>query len=226
MTKNSKYRKVSARRSDSYEIEACEDGTEEVSNVMASTKNLNVIYSLNNHLYYYKDIDSEGSALFCKTISEMYYNIISSMLSTGLTNPVIELHINSEGGDFSAAAAMASKIEEVKKGFGPVPIPMKVITHVEGESCSGGSLMSVVGSERTISRYSFMLIHKASSGFVGKTEDMKDHVKNIELVNSIMKTIYKENSKLSEEELDKIMDKDLYFSPEDCVKHGLVDRII
>lgn len=191
-----------------------------------SPRNLNVIYSLNNHLYYYKDIDNEGAALFCKTITEMYYTTISNILVTGMSNPVIEIHINSEGGEAASSFAMASKIEEIKRGFGPIPVPMKVITHIEGESCSGGSIMSVVGNERTISRYSYMLIHKATSGFIGKNEEMKDHVQNIDLLDNIMKKIYKDNSKLTDEILDEVMSRDIYLTPEKCLEYGIVDRII
>ena len=208
------------------DIELCAD--DEESPIMANTKNLNVIYSLNNHLYYYRDIDQEGAALFCKTITEMYFNLVASMTATGLTEPVIEIHINSEGGEAASAFAMASKIEEIKKGIkiGPIQVPMKVITHIEGESCSGGTIMSVTGNYRTISEYSYMLIHYASSGFIGKTDDMKEHIKNIDLLNGIMKKIYKKYSKIPEDKLDEIMKQDVYLSPEECLAYGLVDEII
>jgi len=225
MKKNNKYKKnIMASKQEEAYIES--SSGDEAADVAMPSKNLNVIYSLNNHLYYYKDIDNEGAALFCKTITEMYYNTISNMLITGLTDPVIEVHINSEGGDAASSFAMVSIIEEVKRGFGPVPVPMKVITHVEGESCSGGSIMSVVGTERTISKYSYMLIHKATSGFIGKNEEMKDHVKNIDLLDSFMKDIYKKNSKIPDEVLDEIMNKDIFLSPEQCLEYGLVDRIV
>lgn len=225
MGKNDKYKKRIVIEKEGAELYDDEADDEALSAVI-SPRNLNVIYSLNNHLYYYKDIDNEGAALFCKTITEMYYTTISNILITGLSNPVIEIHINSEGGEAASAFAMASKIEEIKRGFGPVPIPMKVITHVEGETCSGGSIMSVVGNERTISRYSYMLIHKATSGFIGKNEEMKDHLQNIDLLDNIMKKIYKENSKLTDEIIDEVMGKDIYLSPEKCLEYGLVDRII
>ena len=71
-----------------------------------------------------------------------------------------------------------------------------------------------------------MLIHKATSGFIGKNEEMKDHVKNIDLLDSFMKDIYKKNSKMPDEVLDEIMNKDIFLSPEQCLEYGLVDRIV
>lgn len=219
--------KKNKKQSQTEECEMVADDDGEDIAVIASTKDLNVIYTLNNHLYYYRSIDSEGAALFCKTLTELYYNIVSSMLVSGLTKPTIEIHINSPGGSPSDAFAMVAKIEEVKKGIGAVKVPMEVITIVEGECCSGGSVVSVAGSRRKISEYAYMLSHKLSCfGLSGKTDDLKQEMENIELVNNTMKKIYKKYSKLDDPFLEELMSKDIYLSPEKCLEYGFVDEII
>lgn len=187
---------------------------------------LEIIYTINNHLYFYRDINRESAALFCKTLTEMYFDIITAMISSGLTTPTIEIHIKSSGGELTSALAMVNKMEEIKRGFGVVPIPMKIITHVEGEACSAGTLLSVVGSERTITEYSVMLIHDVLGGMQGKIGEVKNYVKNIELLSGIMKTIYIKHSKLTAEQLEDIVDKDIYFDATNCLELGLVDRIV
>lgn len=191
-----------------------------------SQNELEIIYTINNHLYFYRDITEESSALFNKTLTEMYFDIVSVMISSGMTNPVIEIHIKSSGGELTAAMAMVKKIKELKSGFGVIPIPIKIITHIEGEACSAATLLAIVGSERTISEYSVMLIHDVLGGMLGKKEDIKDYVKNIELLSNLMKKIYIENSKLTLEDLDSILTKDIYFDAQTCLEYGLVDRIV
>ncbi len=187
---------------------------------------LDVLYTVNNHLYFYKEINPESAALFNKTLSEMYSDLISAMLSSGLSNPIIEIHLNSPGGEASACFAMVSKLKDIKRGYGIIPIPMKVITHVEGESCSAASILSVVGSERTMSEYSVMLIHEVLGGFMGKKEDLKNYAQNLDLLSGNMKNIYLENSKLTMEEVEELVKDDLLFDAKTCLKFGLIDRII
>ena len=184
------------------------------------------IYQVNNHIYFYKEITAESAALFNKLLTEMYYDLVGSMLSTGLTNPIVEIHINSPGGTLAGGLSMVRKINEIKKGFGTVKVPIKVNSHIEGESCSAATLVYCVGSYRTMPEYSYMLIHDVISGVAGPRGEIVDHVKNLELFNKIIKEIYKANSKLTDEILDDVMKNDLYFDAATCLKYGLVDEII
>ena len=192
----------------------------------ANGEELSVIYTVNNHLYFYRGITDESAALFNKTLNEMYFDLITAMVSSGLSGPTIEVHIKSSGGDATAAFAMVKKIKELQNGFGVIPVPVKVNTHIEGEACSAASLIGCVGSYRTISEYSVAMIHNGSGGYVGKPEEIEDYMTNYKVLIGNMRKIYKANSKLTDEILDAKLKNDLYFDAETCLRYGLVDEIV
>ena len=70
-----------------------------------------------------------------------------------------------------------------------------------------------------------MLIHQLSSGTWGKMNELEDEMENLkELMNSIRK-IYKENTNISEGEINEILKHDLWWNSEICLAKGLVDEI-
>ena len=75
-------------------------------------------------------------------------------------------------------------------------------------------------------RHSFMLIHQLSSVMWGKYEDLKDDMKNNDLLMKTIKDIYVEHTKIPKRQLNKILKHDLWWDAETCLKYGLVDEII
>jgi len=86
--------------------------------------------------------------------------------------------------------------------------------------------MSIVGHHRTMHRHSFMLIHQISSTMWGKFEEMKDDMKNSELLMKTIIQLYEEHTRIPRSELSKILKHDLWWDAETCLDYGLVDEII
>ncbi len=68
-----------------------------------------------------------------------------------------------------------------------------------------------------------------SSGFWGKMEEIKDEFMNLKKLTKKLKKIYKEHTKLdnknSDVKLNDILKRDLWWDSQECLKHGLVDRV-
>ena len=103
-------------------------------------------------------------------------------------------------------------------------IPIHTI--VEGCAASAGTIISVVGEKRFITKHSRMLIHQLSSGVWGKMEEINDHHCNSIKLMETIKSIYAEHAKFSPKKLKKILKKDIWLNAEECLKYGLVDKII
>lgn len=101
-----------------------------------------------------------------------------------------------------------------------------VITIVEGCAMSAGSIISSSGSKRLMRSKSIMLIHQLSGGIWGKFEDMKQDIKNMELLMKIMSDHYLKTTKLTKEKLDEMIKKDIFLDAKTCLKLGLIDQII
>lgn len=170
-----------------------------------------------NKIYFYNFISKDTMLGLSKQIDEISKQIkIVQVMYDIVQPPRIELHISSEGGDVFAAMAVVDKIIGSK-----IPID----TYCEGAVASAGTLLSIAGHKRYISKNSFMLIHHVSSGLWGNYEDFKDEMKNLDLITTMIKNVYLKKTKFKSKQLDKLLAHDLYLNSEECLKHGLVDEI-
>jgi ATP-dependent protease ClpP protease subunit len=86
--------------------------------------------------------------------------------------------------------------------------------------------MTIAASKRQINRHAYMLIHQLSSGMWGKYRDMKDEIENLDNMMKTIRGIYMEYAKIPKKKLNEILEHDLWFDAETCLKYGLVDEII
>lgn len=184
------------------------------------------IYSVNNHIFFYQEIDKNSAASLNRQLTEMYFNIVHTMLNSGLVKPVINLHLNSPGGELFSTFSILRTLESIKKGLEPIRVPCEVYTYIEGESSSGGSVISIAGTKRFIDDCSSVLIHNAISGAEGKPSDFEDHIANTNMLVGKMKEVYKKYTKITDEVLEEMLKHNKYISSQECLKYGIVDEIL
>ena len=73
---------------------------------------------------------------------------------------------------------------------------------------------------------SFILIHQLSSSFWGKYEEFEDEKKNLDLMMDSIRTIYRARTSIPAGELDRLLKRDLLLDSAECLRWGLVDRIV
>jgi len=133
----------------------------------------------------------------------------------------ISIYINSPGGSVSAGLAMYDVMEYVKPD---------IVTIVQGQACSMGSFLANAGApgKRFILPHARHMVHQVSSGASGTVADMKRQFDEADTANKILTELYvKHNSAgLTEDDFQKIMDRDSYMSATEAVKNGLADKII
>ena len=175
------------------------------------------IHVENNNIYFYSEIHSESILklrIEMKKLIDKY--LIFSVIHDCDPLPV-KLHLNSIGGEVKDAMIIVDLILTSK-----VPI----YTIIEGEAASAATLISVVGHKRYIHKNANMLIHQITSGFWGKMMEIEDEMKNLNLYMNKLKEIYRDNTKIAEKRLEKMLKKDILWSSSTCLKYGLVDEII
>jgi ATP-dependent protease ClpP protease subunit len=99
-------------------------------------------------------------------------------------------------------------------------------TIVDGNCASAATFLSIVGKRRYIKRNSFMMIHQLSAGALGKYNEVKDDIRNIEQLMRIMKDIYSKYTKVPTRKLNEVLKHDLWWKADVCLKYGLVDEIL
>jgi ATP-dependent Clp protease protease subunit len=139
----------------------------------------------------------------------------------------IHLRIDSDGGDVFAARAMQTAIKQHKA---------KVIAHIDGLAASAASFLAMGADEVEIVDGGFLMVHKALSGidiFGYFNEDdlrqvIDDLTREISLHGKINESIaadYARKSGKTAAEAMAWMNAETWFTAQDALNSGLVDRI-
>jgi ATP-dependent Clp protease protease subunit len=107
-------------------------------------------------------------------------------------------------------------------------IKCPVHTVCVGQASSAGSL--ILASGKAGNRYSLphakIMIHQPSGGFSGQATDIKIHAEEILKTRKRLNEIYQKHTSISISEIEKAMERDRFFDPEEALKFGLIDKII
>jgi ATP-dependent protease ClpP protease subunit len=170
-----------------------------------------------NRIYFYSEVSRPKNLELNKNIATMSNTLYNRGQSLQVDPGRIFLHINSFGGSVFAGMSSVDYILNSK-----VPIT----TVIDGCAASAATIMSVVGHHRVMHKHSFMLIHQISSAMWGKFEEMKDDMKNSELLMETIIKIYEEHTRIPRSELENILKRDIWWDAKTCLDYGLVDEII
>jgi ATP-dependent protease ClpP protease subunit len=184
-----------------------------------NNQEISVIKLDSNHIYYYSDVNHKSCLDLNKMLQDKVEELMYLALKNGFGRPKIYLHINSYGGYIFSGISTMDTILRLRE-------LVDIITIVEGGVASAGTFISIVGTERWMTRNSYMLIHQLSSASFGKYRDLKDDMKNNDELMKMIKNLYSQYTKVPNEELDGILDHDLWWDSQTCLKYQLVDKIV
>jgi ATP-dependent Clp protease protease subunit len=131
----------------------------------------------------------------------------------------ISIYINSPGGSVYSGLAIYDTMRFVKPD---------IHTMCVGVAMSMGSLLLAGGTKgkRAALPNSRILIHQPSAGFEGQSTDIEIHAREILNVRERLDLIYAENTGLSKEQVREDMERDRFFTAEQALEYGLIDRVL
>lgn len=182
-----------------------------------NSKDQKTIETVDNHIYFYTDVTRKDICNLNKELRITGGSLWREAQMQEREPASIFLHINSYGGVIFHGFAGMDAIRTAK-----VP----VVTIIDGCCASAGTFLSLVGTKRLIHKNACMLIHQLSSFAWGNFEQLKDDMKNCEMLMRMIKSVYKEYTKVPMSKLDEILKHDLWFDADTCLKYGMVDEII
>ena len=103
-----------------------------------------------------------------------------------------------------------------------------VATMCVGVAMSMGSLLLAAGTKgkRAALPNSRILIHQPSAGFEGQSTDIEIHAREILNVRERIDQIYAEHTGLSEDQVRADMERDRFFTADQALEYGLVDKVL
>ena len=131
----------------------------------------------------------------------------------------ISMYINSPGGVVTSGLSIYDTMEYIKPDVSTVCI---------GQAASMGSLLLTAGAKNK--RYCLpnarIMTHQPSGGFQGQASDIEIHAKEIINLRSRLNQIYVTHSGKKIAEIEALMDRDTFLSPEDALQKGLIDEVV
>lgn len=131
----------------------------------------------------------------------------------------IIMYINSPGGSIYDALAIYDTMQYVKPDIQTVGIGLQA-------SAAAFLLSSGTKGKRSILPNGTVMIHQPRSGTKGVITDMEISLKEGLRLKKRMNEIMSQNTGQPIKKIAEDMERDLWMSPEDAKKYGLVDKII
>lgn len=129
---------------------------------------------------------------------------------------VIHLRINSPGGDVFAAQAICQAIRDTGA---------KVIAHIDGYAASAATVVAVAADEVEIAEGGFYMIHNSWTWAMGNTNDLTATAALLSKVDGSLAAQYAKKSGMSLEDVRAAMDAETWYTADEAVAAGLVDRL-
>jgi len=128
----------------------------------------------------------------------------------------IHLRINSPGGDVFAAQAICQAIRDTGA---------KVVAHIDGYAASAATVIATAADEVEISDGGFFMIHNAWTWAMGNAADLTATVTLLSKVDGSLAAQYAKKSGMSVDDVKAAMDAETWYTADEAVAAGLVDRI-
>ena len=131
----------------------------------------------------------------------------------------ISFYINSPGGIVWSGLAVYDTMQYISS---------KIMTICIGQAASAGSLLLAAGEKdmRFSLPNSRIMIHQPSGGYQGQVTDLEIQTNEIIKTKKRLNQIYAKHTGKNIKQVELIMERDKYFSPEEAIKFGLIDKIV
>lgn len=164
-------------------------------------------------------IAADEATVYLYDVIDPYWGISAADFAremSGITAPVINLRINSPGGDVFDGRAIATAIAQH---------PSKVVAHIDGLAASAASYVAIAADEVRIADGAMVMVHNAWTLAFGNKADLRDVADVLEKVDGTIAADYVRKTGKTLEEVTAWMNAETWFTAAEAKDAGLVDAI-
>ena len=189
---------------------------EDTSDDDVDNSSMSSITSRYNHIYFNNDITYDSAHELNQKLFDVQDTIKKTSMKMQLKEVPIYLHITTYGGYIHAAFSVIDCIEK---------LDVPVYTVVDGFVASAGTLISLAGEKRYITKNAYMLIHELRSGMWGKMTSIDEEYSNLKKLMDHIIDFYMERTLFKRKQLEKILKKDIIWNATECIEKGLIHDV-
>ena len=147
--------------------------------------------------------------------------IVAQLLFLNAQDPdrEIRLYINSPGGQITSGLAIYDTMKMIQA---------PVSTTAVGMAASMGTILLTAGSKglRYALPHSTIHLHQPLGGVQGQAADIEIEAKEILRMRDLLNGILRESTKMSEEQIARYTDRNMYLTAAQAVEVGLIDAVL
>lgn len=131
----------------------------------------------------------------------------------------INLYINSMGGSVSEGVAIYNQIKRSKA---------KVTAYIDGFACSIASVIPMAADKVVMGENTMLMIHNPWIFAMGNAKELRKTAEDLDKVrDGCIIPAYKAKcgDKISDEELNRLLDEETYLTAAECLEYGFCDEI-
>lgn len=131
----------------------------------------------------------------------------------------IFLYINSPGGIISSGLSIYDTMQFVQPDINTICL---------GQACSMAAILLCAGKngKRFCLPHARIMLHQPLGGFQGQASDIIIHATEIKKIKKIVNNLLSHHTKQNIEKINKDIERDYFFSPQEAIKYGLIDSIL
>lgn len=164
--------------------------------------------------------DGDTATLYIYDVIDAYWGVSAREVSqaiAGLGSDVtLHLRINTPGGDVFEARAIKAALDQH---------PGRVVAHIDALCASAGTTIACGADEVEMVQGGFYMIHNAWTFAMGNKDDLRTTANLLEKVDGAIVNDYAERTGKDVDQLVNWMNDETWFSADEAVEHGFVDRI-
>ena len=133
-----------------------------------------------------------------------------------ITAKTIHLRINSPGGSVFDAEAIQTALQQHKA---------RVVAHIDGMAASAATYVALAADEVEMSDGAMFMIHNAWTFAFGNASELVDTAALLEKIDANLLRDYQAKTGASAEQIKQWMDAETWFTAQEALTNGFVDRI-
>jgi len=179
-----------------------------------------LIYSIDNEIYFTGSINKNTIAVIIKKITEIINDKKDEHFDEEKKLSICYI-VDSPGGCVTSVLKFVDFLNIIRSKYNYI----EFISIGTGLIASAGTIMCAVADKRYITSNSYAMIHELSSGNIGKFTHLVSHTKYLQQMHDKLVDIYLTKSKMEKDEIEKLLKNESWFNANEYLEKGLVDEI-
>ena len=179
----------------------------------------NQVYTIGNEIHYTCGVSKDSIQEIIRQMTQIIHD--HKKKHGDSEKLVITYIVDSPGGAVTSVLKFVDFLDITREKYPFV----EFVSIISGMAASAATIMSVVADKRYMTKNAHAMIHELSSGTSSKFTEFVSYSKYLKKLHKCLVNIYCQKTNKTVDEIEDLLRNETWFSAEQYLKHGFVDKI-